>query len=504
MNRKSDNFTIVNRYLNEELTEPENRELEMELASNPGLAAELDFHLEVECAVQEKDIAALRENMKSIINQHKTAEEEEPVMSDSFNFGLAEETNTMPNAKARLKFEDIISFNHSFPKIHLYQHLLSAKENIYQYYKDQQEQNSNKETEVHSPMDDKLFEDIQMAVTEEDVLDLRANLKQIASSVSLHSYSSNDIHEFVDGTMEGEQRNRFEQDLLLDLGLENEVRLYRDVDLAIGEEDIMQLRASLGEIRQSARMFSSGIEEIEGYINNELSEKQMAMFEDELVSNRALYAEIELVKEIDQSIQEKDIIQLRSKLRDITARNSAEKHREQIIDSRFWHRKTAITVVAASLILLLGITGLIRYTSDKDIYSKYYTRYETAGISRSSEAVTDRTFFTALQKYNKKDYQSALTLLQQVVTNDQGNMAGHFYSGVSLQELGRYASAIQEYQAVVQDRDNLFTEQAQWYIGLCMIQLKDEEKAIQHFKRIALGKGFYQQKAAEIVKKMDN
>lgn len=506
MDRKPDNFTLINRYLNEELTEPEARELEKEIQSNPGLAAELNFHLEVERAVQEKDVASLRENMNMIIHEQKSAapEKEELIMSEAYSFGLAEEINTYNNFKASLKLDDILNFNHSFPKIHLYQHFIAAKENIYQFYKEQQDHAYSKEFEIETPFDDALFEEIQDAITENDVADLRANLKQITSSVSHHSYTSNEINEYVDGTMEDEQRVRFEEDLKFDKSLENEIQLYREVDMALAEHDVMDLRASLREIKESAHIFNTGIEEIEGYLYNELNEHQTLLFEDELIRNKSLSAEVDLIKGIDLAIQEEDIMQLRNNLKNIAEENSHQKQKEQLISGRFWYRKTALSVVAASLILLLGITGLLRYASDDNIYQKYYTRYETAGISRSSGSISDQTFALALQKYNKQDYESALNLLQEVLVNDENNIAGHFYSAVSLQELGKYKKAISEYEIVVVDKDNLFIEQAEWYIGLCYLQTKEEKKAVQQFKKIANGKGFYQEKAVAILRKLKN
>jgi tetratricopeptide (TPR) repeat protein len=161
--------------------------------------------------------------------------------------------------------------------------------------------------------------------------------------------------------------------------------------------------------------------------------------------------------------------------------------------------------VAASLILLMGLTALIsRYSNEGDIYQKFYAKYETTGISRSSNTIADQTLTLALQKFESKDYESALNLLQEVISKDQNNTVGHFYSGVSLQELGKYQNAIKEYEEVVTDKDNLFIEQADWYIGLCYLQTNENKKAIKQLKKIANAQGFYQQKALAILRKMKN
>jgi len=81
-------------------------------------------------------------------------------------------------------------------------------------------------------------------------------------------------------------------------------------------------------------------------------------------------------------------------------------------------------------------------------------------------------------------------------------MVGHFYSGIALQETGKYQNAIKEFETVTIDKDNLFTEQADWYIGLCYLQTNENRKAYKQFKRIAKKEGFYQQKAKAILRKI--
>ena len=503
MSHNSEYFEIIDKYLNNELTEPELSELKLKLEFNSELIEEYNLQLEVHLAIQEKDIANLRDKMNKIVrNQEITNNTQESTIPETFNFRLAEELSPKPNFNESINLDELIDFTHSFPKIHLYQHLIAAKENIYQFYKEQQEHTSKKDYESISPMDDALFEDIKMALQENDLLDLRANLKQIASTNSHHSHTLNDVNDYVDETMDEDRRASFKEKLLTDKNLANDVQLFKDVDIALAENDILNLRASLQKIQKSSFKFTSGIEEIDGYIYNELNETELALFEAELAHNKDLYTEIDLMKSIDNALQEKDIMQLRNNLKNIANDNINEKQTERSIGFRFRTRKLAISIAAACLILMMGITGLLRYTTEDDIYQKFYTKYETAGITRSSNSNSDETFALALQKYNKQDYHSALNLLQEVISRDQNNMASHFYSAVSLQELGNYKNAIEEYEVVVVNKDNLFIEQAQWYIGLCFIQTKEEKKAIKQFKKIVNGKGFYEDKAQAILRKM--
>lgn len=506
MIRRSEYFKTIDKYLNNELYEPELSELELEMRFNSDLVEELNLQLNVQQAIQEQDIVSLRKKMNIITNNQSISDiDKESEFSNSFNFELAEELNSANNFNNKASIEEIINFSHTFPKIHLYQHLIAAKENIYQFYKEQQEQGSSLDKESHSPMDDALFEDIKSAMNETDLLDIRANLKQIAASMPVHSYSSEEINNYVYNEMGTEQRAEFEEEMQFNANLVNDVKLFTEIDLASAEIDIMNLRASLQKIQKSELQSFSRIEEIEGYIHNELTEPELALFEAELAINKGLYAEIDLVKNIDIAIQEDDIMQLRNNLSNIAADNIKERQSERSIIVKFKPVKYAISIAAASLILLLGITGLLsRYSSEDNIYQKFYTKYESTGISRSSNTMNDKTLALAMQKFNNKDYESALNLLQEVISIDQNNTVGHFYSGVSLQELGKYKNAIEEYQVVVIDKDNLFIEQAEWYIGLCYLQTNEDQKAIKQFNKIADNSGFYQQKAVVILRKINN
>jgi hypothetical protein len=334
-------------------------------------------------------------------------------------------------------------------------------------------------------------------------MEIRANLKQMAQTIPAHQYSAEEIDDYVFDRMDSQTRAQFEEVLYINTSLASDVQLIRDIDLALTENDIMDLRASLIEIQKSEFHSSSRIEEIEGYLYNELSDDQFASFEAELATNRELSDEISLIRNIDLALKENDVMNLRNKIQNIAGEIAAEKQTEQSFVGQFKARKFVFASVAASLILLLGIAGLLsRQSSQSELYQKFYTTYQTTGINRSASSTTDQTLSDALQKFDNQDYKNALNLLQEVVSRDQNNMVGHFYSGVSLQETGKYQNAIKEYNTVKINKDNLFVEQADWYIGLCYLQTNEDKKAFNQFIEIAKNNGFYQQKAQAILRKM--
>lgn len=504
MIRKSEYFEQADKYIDSEMTLPELKDFEAQLAGDPDLADELNLHIEVELAAGENDIIELRNNLAQIVqNNTEIAYNENISVIDSFSFNLSEE-NSFAKKLNQISTENLLNFASSFPKIHLYQHNVAGKENIHQFYKEQFDSNLvNNEDSQFNPLDEQLFNDVQTALEESDIAELRANLKQVALSIPAHQYSSEDIENYINNQMDDEFRVRFEDDLAQNVNLANEVRLTKDMDMAVAEQDIMDLRANLNRIQHIEIQAPANIENIENYINSELSSEDTASFEAQLSSNIKLQKEIDLIKNINQALAEDDVMRLRKNLQNIAAQAASEKQNQRAFAGGLSFKRIISSTVAASIIILLGVTGLLsQKQSAPDVYHSFYSRYESTNIVRSADVVENKTFSMAMQKYDNKQYNQAIDLFGQVIANDPDNMASHFYSGASLQETGKYSMAMHEYETVIVNKDNLFTEQAQWYTALCLLQTNDNKKAYKQLKKIAESKGFYQHKANDILKKI--
>jgi hypothetical protein len=501
MIRKSEYFELTDKYLDAEMSEAEVSDFETHMEIDSELADELSLHLDVKQALAEKDIINLREKLNQIV-QNQT-EKEMIGIFNSFNFGLSEEFSSHKNLGIQPN-TDLQNITQSFPKIHLYQQQIASKENIHQFYKEQFNSDSKPEDEILTPYEENLFIEIQDAMEENDILDIRANLKQIAQSMPAHIYSVEEIDSYVYNQMESELRSQFENELSTNIALAHDVQIIKDIDLACEEIDIMNLRAALNKIQKTEFQSSSRIEEIEGYIYNELSEEEMVSFETELSTNKTLSDEIELIRNIDLALKESEVIQLRNNLQNIATKIASEKQTELSFITRFKARKVILSSIAASLILLLGITGLLtRQASQDKLYQKFYAAYHISGINRSANESADLTLASGLQKFDNQEYEAALNLLKEVTSRNKNNTVAHFYTGASFQETGKYQDAISEFQMVIADKDNLFIEQAQWYIGLCYLQTNENKKAYKQFNKIAENQGFYQPKAQAILRKMN-
>ena len=503
MVRKSKFAEFIDRFLSGEMTSGEEEKFQSELEVDPELQDELDLYREVEEAVRETDIMALRDMLSQL---DTPPEKTQPIVkSKQYSFSLREDLSSFRMMTQPVSVHDIKLFDEGLPILHLVQHHIAEKENIYELYRELPD--AVPDDILLSSADQLIFDDVEDAMDEKDILDLRVNLQQIAENIPAHPYHADEIDRYLSGELDGAELDEFKQELEFNSNLEKDILLYKEADLALAETDIMDLRATLQELCETETSTSRKMNEIDRYLHRELTEEELAAFELEMENNPDLVAEVNLYQEIDAAVQESDVMTLRSRLDAINKDILGKKRKEGSFIARFPRKRLAAVSVAASLILLLGINGILNknnLTTTDDLYGKYYTTYPGTGISRASGTGLDSKMSKALLQFNEKNYGESLILFSEILDQDADNPVGNFYSGMAYQETGQFEKAIASYQYVIKTGNNLFVSQAEWYSGLCYLQKDDRKNAISQFKKIANSKSFYSERAMAILKKLKN
>jgi len=494
-------YELVEMYLGGELTGDQLNAFRTRLVDDPELAEILKLSQEIEEAMSEKDVMELRGNLQEITNSFDLDENFSPEISEAY-FGLAEEIEDISDLD--LDDEELNSYSNSLQKLHLQNHKKASKETVHQVYKDEAEPVSDNESGEFTEADELLFQEIQDAVMEKDIMELRANIETIAKHMPAHNRTVEEIEEYVSGDLSDKEMEAIELDAESNMDLANDIQLFHEVNEAIGEEDVMELRAALNIISENESSHARQYEEIESFLSDEMDEAGVASFEDEMAMNPDLAADVKLFREVDEAVGEKDVMELRASLQNIRKTEENEKNREVRGIRPPKTQRILWYTVAASIVLILGIASFVRNQSysNQEIYRDYYQTYKV-GIFRSADNSADNLMTDALKQFNESNYDQALNLFHQVLTKNENNPAANFYVGVAYQEEKEYAKAIQSYTKVVKHNDNLFTEQAQWYIGLCYLQREEKDKALKVFKEIASSDGYYASKATDIIKKLD-
>jgi tetratricopeptide (TPR) repeat protein len=237
---------------------------------------------------------------------------------------------------------------------------------------------------------------------------------------------------------------------------------------------------------------------IERYNAGEMSDTEKQWFLKELEGNEKLRTEVELRKRTDEILKNQDVMSLRNKLSQI------EKTRKEVAEPVSGSGKKVFiryAAVIAALVLLGTITMFPRKNlSNEGIINKYYKVYEPPTGQRSAQSETDKDFTLALEYYNTHDYDKAAILFNKVLENKPNDMQTVLLKGVANFEEKKYPEAKQSFGKVIDNKDNLFVDQAQWYLALCYLQTNETEKAKKLFKMIGDDNGIYRKDAIKIFK----
>jgi tetratricopeptide (TPR) repeat protein len=238
---------------------------------------------------------------------------------------------------------------------------------------------------------------------------------------------------------------------------------------------------------------------IERYIAGEMNEAEQDWFLKELNGNSGLREEVALRKKTEMVLKNRDIIQLRNKLSDI------EKNRKTLILSKTTRKRVPISIAAAvaGLIIIGSIAfwGGKHLTND-EIINQYYRSYEGGSVSRSSQSDADNDYSTGMEYYNIHDYKNAAIYFSKVLNNDPENMESTMFYGTSSFEVKNYPEAKRSFSKVIDNNNNLFIEDAKWYLALCYLKTNDMTKASNELAAINNSKSIYSKDAGIILRRI--
>ena len=494
MIRNTDFFDQIEDYCLEQLEKEVKLEFEAELKRNPELKNEVELWMEIRSAIEEKEVLTLRNKLEKVAKQSK------PATLGNESFELLEEFSDIQEINEILSSEELINFYDSLPKVHAYHHEATSNENIHQFYKNQKESEALNIEDDFDDFDLEEFEGLEEAILEKDILQFRQTLKQVAKSVE-PQFSVEEIDNYINGELSGSELFDFESDMFQNPSLRDEVRLHHDIDLAIDENDIMDLRSQISNILQTETSWNVSEKSIEDFIDGVLEGKLLEEFNLELQDNTDLMAEVKLRKQINESLVEKDIFDLRNELK--AAREAAEVKKVKMIipetktgQIKFWRSSVAI------LIVLLGLTGVLRnsFISVDNTYDNYF---ETPAWSPERSLSSEITLLQQANiSYLKEDYAAVLNILDQSSSSSNENPVFNFYKAASLQNLDNFNDAIAEYTNVIRHGDNMFIEEAQWYRSLCYLKLGDYDKAKTELLAVIDRKGHFEKDAKAVIRRL--
>ncbi len=236
---------------------------------------------------------------------------------------------------------------------------------------------------------------------------------------------------------------------------------------------------------------------MERYNSDEMNEPEKAWFEKELSNNIDLRNEVELRKKTDKILEQQAVMQLRTKLAAIEKARRVPRPATKPVK----HIPMKYAAVFAGLILIGCLIILSRKSLTVDeIFGKYYTSYEASAPVRSLQAEQNTDYTRAIEYYNVHDYRNAAMYFSKVIDSNPRDIEATMMYGVSNFERSNFPEAEKSFKKVTATSDNMYLEDAEWYLALCYFRTGETARAVEQFTSIKESSSIYSKKAGKILR----
>lgn len=236
------------------------------------------------------------------------------------------------------------------------------------------------------------------------------------------------------------------------------------------------------------------LDRIERYIDHEMDENELWEFERDLRNDPQLAEELAFMQALSARANSSNKLKLMDLMDNI--RQEEEKKSRLVIFS-----KRALAYAASLLVLIAAGIGLWHYggnVSNEKVFLNYYQPEPVSFAVRSATMSSDQPVMQGLDLFEKKEFASAIEYFNQSPDNPMGRL----YGGLAHMELGDFNQAIIDFNAILEQKDNLFTDQAAWYLSLCYLKTNRQKDLEQTLTSIASGRSIYKTKALKLMNEL--
>lgn len=234
---------------------------------------------------------------------------------------------------------------------------------------------------------------------------------------------------------------------------------------------------------------------IESYIAGEMSPSEETWFKKELEGNESLQKEVRLRKQTDAILRKNDIVSLRSKL------SSIERMRQEkpVSANKFKTPRFRYAAVITGLVVIGSLYLMsVRKESPEKIFSD---NYKAPDISETTRSGSNETILDpAIECLNKGEYEKALEGFRSYLANHPATPKLEFLSGAAYLGKKDYPDAQTSFKAVIKKTDNLYIEEANWYLAMCYLKTNDLSAAKDILNKLSKYDGIHKQQAKRVLR----
>lgn len=244
------------------------------------------------------------------------------------------------------------------------------------------------------------------------------------------------------------------------------------------------------------------IQRIEAYLDQQMSEKDRALFERELQTDVELKALVNREQLLRHGLEYTDLSDLEAELKSLDHELNVRLDSQSKIRTfdRQVYLRWAAVLIPALIIAGVFFWQLQNRSNDlSDFLNANFEPYENKAISVTRGGSNE---LTDVQKvfldYDKNDLRAAESGFRKLLDASPDNGQYQFYFGVTLLGQGKSDEARDVFQKYVDNNQSLANE-AKWYLALACLDLGDLEDGLGLLEELSAGNAPFSEKARDLL-----
>ena len=123
-------------------------------------------------------------------------------------------------------------------------------------------------------------------------------------------------------------------------------------------------------------------------------------------------------------------------------------------------------------------------------------------MNSSNTYLAHKVIAQAMRLFNSKNIVSCIDELTILYNYNKDDANAQFYLGMCYYQLNKYAAANAYFQKNLDNVNNIFHQESEFYQALCLLNIKQTDEATKQLQTIANNKGFYSERAKETLSKL--
>jgi hypothetical protein len=125
-------------------------------------------------------------------------------------------------------------------------------------------------------------------------------------------------------------------------------------------------------------------------------------------------------------------------------------------------------------------------------------------MNNANTYLAHKVIAQAMRLFNSKHIINCIEELAILYKYNKDDANAQFYLGMCYYQLNKFGIAETYFQKNLDNVNNIFHQESEFYQALCILNLKNTDEAIKQLQRIADNKGFYSDRAKETLNKVSN